>query len=108
MKQIPRQKIFGKTKIFIEVPNYNWILKNNAFYDLTYEHVNYFSPKSLGLIFNNKYYKKGLCFNHQYQYILSNLNYLSKIFKKNYNNKNNWKFLDLWTVGLLVPFNFEI
>lgn len=101
------KKIFTKTKIFIEVPNYNWILKNNAFYDITYEHVNYFSPKSLGLMFSNKYYKKGLCFNHQYQYILSNLNYLSKIFKKNYNNKNYWKFLDFYKIFPTVKFQIN-
>ena len=31
-----------KGKIFIEVPDLNWIIKKNAFYDITYEHCNYF------------------------------------------------------------------
>lgn len=88
------KKIFGSAFIFIEVPNYSWIIKNNAFYDITYEHVNYFSKKSLRLIFNNKYSLSKLCFNQQYQYILANLQNLSLNFKKEYEKKKNWKNLN--------------
>jgi SAM-dependent methyltransferase len=33
--------------IFIEVPDVKWIFKNKAYWDFFYEHVNYFSKKSL-------------------------------------------------------------
>ncbi len=33
--------------IFIEVPDVEWIIKNKAYWDFFYEHVNYFSKKSL-------------------------------------------------------------
>ena len=88
------KKIFGSVFILIEVPNYTWIKKNNAFYDITYEHVNYFSKKSLRLIFNNNYTSSELCFNEQYQYILANLKDLSFNFKKEYQKKTNWQKLN--------------
>lgn len=34
-------------KIFIEVPDIEWIVDHGAFYDITYEHCNYFSRTSL-------------------------------------------------------------
>lgn len=47
-------KINGKScKFVIEVPSLDWILKNNSFWDFTYEHVNYFSEISLKNIFGN-------------------------------------------------------
>jgi hypothetical protein len=33
--------------VFIEVPDLSWIIKNNAFWDFCYEHVNYFTKESL-------------------------------------------------------------
>lgn len=33
--------------IFIEVPDVDWIINNKAYWDFFYEHVNYFSKKSL-------------------------------------------------------------
>ena len=35
------------TRIWIEVPDLRWILKNKTFFDITYEHCNYFSKESL-------------------------------------------------------------
>jgi len=90
------KKIFGDTKIFIEVPNFEWIIKNNAFYDITYEHVNYFNKKSLSSIFNNKFQLRGLCFNDQYQYFLGNLKDISFDFEKKYKKKNHWVYLDFY------------
>jgi hypothetical protein len=37
--------------IYIEVPNLEWILRERAWYDITYEHVNYFTPTLLGDLF---------------------------------------------------------
>ena len=90
------KKIFGDANIFIEVPNYDWIIRNNAFYDITYEHVNYFSKKSLASIFNNKFQERGLCFNNQYQYFLGNLKNISYNFEKKYEKKKYWIYLDFY------------
>jgi hypothetical protein len=90
------KNIFGDTNVFIEVPNYDWIIKNNAFYDITYEHVNYFNKKSLSSIFNNKFKLRGLCFNNQYQYFLGNLKNISRDFEIKYRNDRYWKYLDFY------------
>jgi len=39
------------TKIYIEVPCFNWIKQNRAFYDIFYEHVNYFTLNILSTAF---------------------------------------------------------
>lgn len=38
--------------LYIEVPNLCWILKNKVFFDFTYEHCNYFTPRALFNLFN--------------------------------------------------------
>ncbi|CAN5545863.1 class I SAM-dependent methyltransferase [soil metagenome] len=38
----------GEIPFFIEVPDLEWIIENNAFWDLCYEHCNYFTVESLG------------------------------------------------------------
>lgn len=38
---------FKNVPIFIEVPDVEWIFKNRAYWDFFYEHVNYFSKRSL-------------------------------------------------------------
>ncbi|MBL0146275.1 MAG: methyltransferase domain-containing protein [Chitinophagaceae bacterium] len=35
---------------FIEVPDLTWIIKNEAYWDICYEHCNYFSPNSLNTL----------------------------------------------------------
>lgn len=57
--------------IFIEVPCFDWIVKHEAFWDIFYEHCNYFTSECLRNFF--KKYKHGLVFNDQYQYILASL-----------------------------------
>ena len=43
-----KPKIFNHgVRILIEVPDIAWIIKNRTFYDITYEHCNYFSRESL-------------------------------------------------------------
>ncbi|MFI4937146.1 MAG: class I SAM-dependent methyltransferase [Candidatus Berkiellales bacterium] len=39
---------------FIETPSLEWIIANQAFYDIFYEHCSYFSKKSLACLFNNR------------------------------------------------------
>ena len=57
--------------IFIEVPCFDWIVKHKAFWDIFYEHCNYFTSECLRNLFKKS--KHGLFFNDQYQYILASL-----------------------------------
>lgn len=38
---------FPDTTLFVEVPDFDWILANRAFWDLSYEHCNYFTSRTL-------------------------------------------------------------
>lgn len=84
--------IFGKAKIYIEVPCYEWIIKNGAFFDITYEHVNYFSETSLKNLFMNGDTNYGLLFEEQYHYIISEISSLNVTFNESYES-NDWSQL---------------
>lgn len=86
------KSIFGQAKIYIEVPNYDWIVENKVFFDITYEHVNYFSQRALKQLFEQSTAQHGLLFDEQYQYVISNLSSLNLDFKRHYES-HNWKFL---------------
>lgn len=58
--------------IYIEVPDLHWIVKNQVYFDLFYEHVNYFVPDDFTRIFG-KVYERGSLFNGQYQYAIADL-----------------------------------
>jgi hypothetical protein len=89
-------QIFGEISIYIEVPNLTWMKSNQAYYDICYEHVNYFSIKSLRKLFkNNSILDSGESFNGQYIFILANLGSLSEIFELNYGSDEEWSFLTL-------------
>ncbi len=60
-----------KGKIFIEVPTFDWILQKQAFWDIFYEHCNYFTETSLGKMFINA--KTGHFFGGQYIYVWADL-----------------------------------
>jgi 2-polyprenyl-3-methyl-5-hydroxy-6-metoxy-1,4-benzoquinol methylase len=62
----------NKGIIYIEVPDLNWIVKNQVFFDFFYEHVNYFRPADFKRIFN-KTYELNTFFNGQYQYVIADL-----------------------------------
>ena len=63
--------IFGNAKLYIEVPSYEWIVRNKTFFDITYEHVNYFTQTTLQSLFKKGLSESGLLFEGQYQYVLS-------------------------------------
>jgi nucleoside-diphosphate-sugar epimerase len=84
--------IFGQAKIYIEVPNYDWIVANKTFFDITYEHVNYFSQRALKQLFEPSTTQHGLLFDDQYQYMISDLSSLNFEFKRRYDS-NDWQFL---------------
>ena len=91
------KSVFQKGQIYIEVPNWDWIIRNQAFFDITYEHVNYFSQKSLTCFFENTRTYTGLLFGDQYQYILSNIESISENFSDKYNN-DDWFNIDFYTL----------
>ena len=47
--QLIRQALPQKVPVFIEVPDAEWIVRNRAFWDWCYEHVNYFVPENLSI-----------------------------------------------------------
>ncbi len=103
------QHIFGNVQIYIEVPNYSWIIDNQAFYDITYEHVNYFTPYSLTCLFDHKIYDSGLCFNNQYQFLIADLQSLSNIYQEQYFS-TQWSDIDFYKTFHLLSekiFNIE-
>ena len=66
----------NKAIIYIEVPQFNWIVRNKVLFDFTYEHVNYFNTKSLCSLFS-KIIERGNLFGGQYQYCLAKLDLLA-------------------------------
>ena len=62
--------------ILIEVPDVNWIIKKQAFWDITYEHVNYFSKKTFQFLFNKPVIIKNV-FQGQYLLILAKISNLN-------------------------------
>ena len=65
-----RSQCRGDTKIYIEVPCFDWVVDNRAFYDIFYEHVNYFTVESLGNAFDGQY-ELGHLFGGQYLYAVA-------------------------------------
>ncbi len=62
----------GKGKIYIEVPCFDWICKHRAWYDIFYEHVNYFVLSDFYRMFGIVH-EAGHKFNGQYLYVVADL-----------------------------------
>ncbi len=62
----------NKGKIYIEIPCFDWICKQRAWFDIFYEHVNYFRINDFYRIFG-KVYETGHLFNGQYLYVVADL-----------------------------------
>lgn len=45
-------QLFPDVPVFIEIPDFTWIVKNKTFWDICYEHCNYFSQSSVAAMFN--------------------------------------------------------
>lgn len=56
----------NKSKIYIEVPAFEWIVRKGAFWDISYEHCNYFTRSLLGSILPDC--ETGYLFGDQYIY----------------------------------------
>jgi SAM-dependent methyltransferase len=63
-----RSLVRPEAKIFIEVPDFDWIVRKHAFWDLHFEHCNYFTIDSLSNLFDSC--ESGLLFGDQYMYVL--------------------------------------
>jgi hypothetical protein len=87
------QQVFGDVPVFIEVPEYEWILEHQAFFDITYEHVNYFTPSALAALFTGPPRLQSTCFGGQYQYLLARLGSLSSGFCSRYEDAAAWEEL---------------
>lgn len=62
----------GGGLIYIEVPCFDWILRKRAWFDIFYEHVNYFRLNDFDRMFN-RVIKRGRFFGDQYLYVVADL-----------------------------------
>lgn len=65
----------GKGLIYIEVPCLDWICEHRAWFDIYYEHVNYFRLSDFARMFG-VIYKSGHLFGGQYLYVIADLSTL--------------------------------
>ncbi|MCX7817498.1 MAG: class I SAM-dependent methyltransferase [Syntrophales bacterium] len=65
----------GHGRIYIEVPCFEWILKHKAWFDIFYEHVNYFRMRDFYSLFGC-IYEAGYLFGDQYLYVVADLSTL--------------------------------
>ena len=87
------------------MPNYDWIVENKTFFDITYEHVNYFSQHALRFLFDKSTTQHGLLFDDQYQYVITELSSLNFEFSRKYKS-NEWKYVSF--SDLFTSFEAEI
>jgi hypothetical protein len=67
-----RESNRGSGKIYIEVPCFDWICDRRAWFDIFYEHVNYFRLSDFHRMFG-MVYEAGHTFNGQYLYVVADL-----------------------------------
>ena len=67
--------------------------RKHAFYDVAYEHCNYFTLHTLKLLFSNKFLTSGRSFGDQYIHIIADLQNLSDNFENTYSDPTKWKYI---------------
>jgi SAM-dependent methyltransferase len=67
----------GQGKIYIEVPCLDWIIRKRAWFDVFYEHVNYFRLSDFNRMFG-AVHEMGHLFGGQYIYVVAELDSLRK------------------------------
>ena len=65
----------GEGLIYVEVPCFDWVLQHRAWFDIFYEHVNYFRPSDWSRWFD-RVIEAGHLFGDQYQYVVADLSSL--------------------------------
>ena len=68
----------GKGYLYIEVPDLDWILDNNAYFDLFHEHVNYFRLKDFKRIYGDDLVHAERSFGGQYLSLVLSLGFSGK------------------------------
>jgi len=91
--QLLKQIFPPNALLFIEVPQFDWIKKHRVLFDFTYEHVNYFSRKSLTRMFH-KIVNSGGCFGDQYQFCIAHLRETNAEWSTLYSS-SEWKEFDI-------------
>jgi len=89
-------EVFGDTLIYCEVPDFDWTLKSEAFFDITYEHVNYFNLEALRVLFAGKVMKTGRLFGDQHLFVVASLKDLSLDCETQFCLEENWEELDFF------------
>lgn len=67
----------GHQKIYIEVPCFDWICEHRAWFDIFFEHVNYFRIYDFVRMFDSVI-ESGRVFNGQYLYVVADLDTLKE------------------------------
>jgi SAM-dependent methyltransferase len=67
----------GSGKIYIEVPCFDWICEHRAWFDIFYEHVNYFRLSDFSRMFGSVI-ESGRLFGNQYLFVVADLATLRK------------------------------
>lgn len=67
-----RESNGGSGKIYIEVPCLEWICEHRAWFDIFYEHVNYFRLSDFDRMFG-RIHESGRAFGGQYLYVVADL-----------------------------------
>lgn len=70
----------GKGLVYIEVPCFDWICQRRAWFDVFYEHVNYFRLTDLDRMFG-RVLESGRLFGEQYLYVVADLSSLRPIMR---------------------------
>jgi SAM-dependent methyltransferase len=79
-----------KGKIFIEVPTLDWIIEKKSFWDIFYEHCNYFTEQTFVNFFEKA--ETGRLFNGQYMYLYADLADLKKELRQFVIREDNFDF----------------
>ena len=88
---------------FIEVPDFTWIIENEAFWDICYEHCNYFNPKALEnltQLANTNLTKITPSFNNQYLWCEGIINSPNTAIKTSKNHSFNLENLLKFTSNI--------
>lgn len=67
----------GRGTVYIEVPCFDWICRSRAWFDVFYEHVNYFRLQDFERIFGTVY-ESGHLFGGQYLFVVADLSSLRR------------------------------
>lgn len=89
----------GGGKIYIEVPCFDWICEHRAWFDIFYEHVNYFRLSDFNRMFGDVI-ESGRLFGGQYLYVVADL---ASLRRPKIDSNDRAAFPDNFTRGIAEP-----